>query len=104
MGNFDAAVTAAMDIWFGADMDPETLTYNGSDIPGHIHGRGQDEDTNSVFDFLDIEVMASDVPTVTYRTDTLVYDGLTWRYPKVLGQDAYCKKIRFVRNQRPRVR
>ena len=104
MGAFNDAITDAMPIWFGADMDPETVAYNSSNIPGHIHECGTQEDSNSVFDFMDIEVINSDVATVTYRTDTLVYDGLTWRYPKVLEQDSKTKKIRFIRNQRPKAR
>ena len=103
MGSFDDAVTLAMDVWFGADMaDP--MTYNGSDIPGQVLGSGTEQDANSVFDFLDVEVKASDVPAVTYLTDTLVHNSLTWKYPRVTGQDAYTKKIRFIRNQRPKVR
>jgi len=93
-----------LSVFFNTDEFAAPVTYNTSDISVIIVGHGTDADANSVFDFVDVIAKASDVPTVTYRTDTLVYDGLTWRYPKVLEQDAYCKKIRLIRNQRPKVR
>lgn len=92
-------------VLFSADLPGvPTVTYNGSDIAVIDEGSGTEEDGNSVFDFLDVRVKASDVPTVTYRTDTLVYGGLIWRYPKVIGLDANTIKIRFIRNQRPKAR
>lgn len=81
-----------------------TVSYNGSDIAVIDEGSGTEEDGNSVFDFMDVRVQSSDVPTVTYRTDTLVHGGLTWRYPKVIGLDVYTTKIRWIRNQRPKAR
>jgi len=96
-------LSSDLSIFFDTDDFAETVTYNSVDIPA-IVDCGSDEDANSIFDFMDIEVQTLDVAVVTYRTDTLVYDGLTWRYPKIISQDAQTKKIRFIRNQRPRVK
>ena len=92
-----------LSIFFDTDDFAETVAYNSVDIPA-IVDQGAEEDANSLFDFIDIEVQGSDVAAVAYRTDTLVYDGLTWRYPKIISQDAHTKKIRFIRNQRPKAR
>lgn len=89
---------------FNTDEFARTVTYNAADIEADVIGSGTEEDATSVFDYLEIMVLNSDVAAVTYRTDTLVYGGLTWRYPKVIGLDANTIKIRFIRNQRPKAR
>jgi len=88
---------------FNTDEFGESVTYNGSSIPVGIINRGVEEDSNSVFEFLEVSVRHSDIASVTYLTDQLVYDGLTWQYPRVFGQFVYVKKIRWIRNQRPKV-
>lgn len=89
---------------FNTDEFAQTVTYNGSGIPGVVAGSGTEEDANSVYDYLEIELRVSDITTITYRTDTLIYDGDTWRYPKIMEQDAYTLKVRWIRSQRPKAR
>lgn len=90
-----------MSVFFNTDDFAETVTYNGSDIDVIVVDTGTGEDANSVFDFLDIEVQVSDMPTVTYRTDTVVYGGLTYKYPKITAANAHTVTVRYIRNQRP---
>jgi len=96
-------LSSDLPVFFNIDDFGETVSYNSVDIEAVVD-HGFEEDANSLFDFVDIEVKASDVATVTYRTDTLVYGGLTWRYPKIVSQDVHTKKIRFIRNQKPKIR
>jgi len=101
---FKTQMASDLPVFFEADEFAETGTYNGSDIDIIVEDQGSEEDANSVFDYLDVLVQASDVATVTYRTDTLVYDALTWKYPKVLGAEMNTIRLRWICNQRPKAR
>lgn len=85
MGDFDDAVTKAMAVWFGADMDPESIGYTPK---GGL--------LDSVLAFVDrsgfaqepyirgprtataiITIMASEV-TTPQRGDIFTFDGYDW--------------------------
>lgn len=100
MGRFDDAVGFAMSTWFGTDMT-ETIDYNGTDIQGHVVEYGRAEEDRVVYDYVDIEVDNTDMSEITFRTDTVVIDSVTWRYPKKLKGDPYASVFRFRRNERP---
>ena len=105
MGDFDDAVTAAMAVWFGPGMDPETVTYKGTGIPGHISYGGRSDGENARTAILEVRV--SDVPNPTYR-DTAVINGVTWRVYRdqsqevVIQGDGYTWKLPITRDERPR--
>ena len=104
MGKFDDAVTAAMDVWFGTDMDPETVTYNGTDISGHVDYGGRSDGENARTAVLEVKV--SDVSDPAYR-DTVVINGVTWRVYRdqsqevVIQGDGYTWKLPVTRDERP---
>lgn len=99
---FTDAINNAMDRWFDADFaDPVTL--NGLSVNAHVDDQGRDGDENSVFDYIDVEFSQADYSVVNYRADTLVFNGVTYRYPRVLRIDgSYTITVRFIDNQRPK--
>jgi len=99
---FDTIITAARQVWFDTDWLGVAATLNGASLTICVLERGRDEDDNSVFDFLDTAVQPADYATITYRTDTLVYDGTTWRYPRLRKIDAAVLSVRWIANQKPK--
>lgn len=100
---FDTILTAAKQAWFDSDLLASSATLNGGAVTVCILERGTEDDDNSVFDYLDVALQPADYATVTYRTDTLVYDGVTWRYPRVMKIDEASLTVRWIADQKPRI-
>lgn len=103
MSVFDDMATQAAAAWFDSDILAEAATLNGSALTVCILEQGRDEDDNSTFEYLDTAVQLTDYATVTYRTDTLVYGGVTWRYPQIKQIDTVSYTVRWIANQKPRI-
>lgn len=98
--SFTDAVNNAMSVLF-ADGFADVVQLNGSDVNAHILDQGHDDDSNSMFDFVEIEFLLSDYPTVKYATDKVDISGTTWSYPREITEDASTRVVRFINNQRP---
>lgn len=103
MSLFDDISAQAAAAWFDSDIMAVAATLNGGAVSVCILEHGREEDENSVFDFLDVAHQAADYSTVTYRTDTLVYDGVTWRYPRIMAANSVGLDVRWISNQKPRI-
>lgn len=103
MSVFDDISAQAAAVWFDSDILGEAATLNGESVTVCILAQGREEDENSIFDYLDVALQSADYATVTYRTDTLVHDATTWRYPQVKEVDAVGLTVRWIANQKPRV-
>lgn len=103
MSLFEDISAQAAAAWFDSDILAEAATLNGAAVTVCILERGIEEDDNSIFDFLDTALQTADYTTCTYRTDTLVYGGTTWRYPRIKMVDAVCLTVRWIANQQPRI-
>jgi hypothetical protein len=98
---FADAVDSAMTAWFGSEF-ADTVALNGTDVNVQVLEHGTEEAADGKADYVDVEFLASDYPTITYRTDTVVWGGLTFRYPKKSRDDGRTRVVRFRRNVRPR--
>ncbi|WP_054031018.1 head-tail joining protein [Desulfatitalea tepidiphila] len=84
--NLDDAKSAALAVWFDTGI-AESITYNGSAIPGHI---SYSEPGKAAYaNHAVLTVRRSDVPAPAYR-DTVVIDGATWRVYQDDGQAPIC--------------
>ncbi len=105
MGNFENAVTAAMETWFGSDL-AETVTYNGADIPGHA-GYGENleslAESDAVRGAARLVVRRQDVPAPAGR-DTAVIAGQSWSVVRVVFGDAWTWTLEIERDVRPTFR
>ena len=90
--------------WFDEDIIAEAATLNSVSVSVLIRGQGQDSDDNSVFDYLDTSIKLTDYSAVDYRDDTLVYDGTTWRYPRMQKADAVSIDVRWISNEKPKIK
>jgi hypothetical protein len=93
-------IASDLSVFFNTDEFGETVTLNGSSVVAVPGDPTPDESADGMVDILDIEFKASDYATITYRTDTVVVDGVTWSYPKLIRQDDYTKLVRFRHNAR----
>lgn len=100
---FSSQTESDLGEFFNTNEFAESALYNGSEVDIVVLRRGQDEDSNSIFDVLEVEMKLSDVSTLTYSVDSLVYDSLTWKYPRLMEISDLTLKVRFIRNQRPRI-
>ena len=101
---FSDAMDNAMATLFGDDF-ADQVTQNSVPVNAHVIEQGQDSDENSIFDFIEVEFQSSGYASIAYRSDTLVYDSITWRYPRLVSVDGTrTKTVRFVNNQRPKHR
>jgi hypothetical protein len=78
-----------------------SMTLNGVPILAHCIEQGRDDDADAAVDYIEVEFAMADYPTVAYRTDTLVYNGITWRYPRTISVDGTrTRTVRFLDNPR----
>lgn len=98
---FSDAIDNAMDVWFGDDF-ADAVVLNSVAVNAQVIEQGVDESSNGMAGYIDVDFKLTDYGTIAYRTDTLVYGGLTWRYPKKRAADADTVTVRFSRNVRPR--
>lgn len=98
---FEDAVDSAMGQWFGS-VFADTVTLNGGDVSAQVLEHSTEEAADGMADFIDVEFQSSDYASLSYRSDTLVWGGLTFRYPKKIRDDGRTKVVRFRRNVRPR--
>jgi len=103
MGTFDDAVNAAMEVWFGDDMDPSWVTYDSIMIPAHVqYGENREDQAyrggNAVTATLEIRV--EDVAQPVHR-DAVVIDGVTWYVAHVVSGDGYTWILSLERDVRP---
>lgn len=103
MSVFSDISAQAAEVWFDSDILAEAAVLNGDAVTVCILEQGRDEDSNSIFDYLDVALRVADYSTTNYRTDTLLYDGVTWRYPQVKKIDAVSYMVRWINNQKPRI-
>jgi hypothetical protein len=103
MSAFDDISAQAAAVWFDSDILAEAATLNGGAVTVCVLEQGREEDDNSIFDFLAVALQLSDYATCTYRTDTLVYGSVTWRYPQIRQVDGVSNTVRWISNQKPRM-
>jgi len=103
MSLFDDISAQAAAVWFDSDILAEAAVLNGSAVTVCILEQGREEDANSIFDYLDVALQAADYSATNYRTDTLVYGGVTWRYPQIRQIDTVSYTVRWIAAQKPRI-
>ena len=103
MGLFDDAVQSAMEVWFGDDMDPETVTYGATPIQAHVE-YGENRENQGFRDgsavSANLLVRAEDVPAPV-RRDAVVINTVTWYVAQILSGDGYTWQLLIERDVRP---
>jgi hypothetical protein len=97
---FADAMSNAMEVWFGTDF-ADSAILNGQPVLVQAKPVEPMNDSDGLLDHLDVEFQIDDYPTVAYRTDTLSFNGTSWRYPVVVAQDSFTRTVRFSSNKRP---
>lgn len=89
-------------VFFNSSEFGKTASLNGSSVVVIVHEVEQDESGPGAVELIKVEFQNSDYSTITYRTDTLIIDGETWSYPKLISKDPYSstKIVQFRRNER----
>lgn len=107
MVDFSAAIAAAessaMETWFSPGVS-DSVALNGTPIQANIIGYGLDEEGRAQGDSVDVMFKVSDAPVLTFRDSTVIIDGVTWRYPKLITGDRLTVTYRFRNNERPLAR
>jgi hypothetical protein len=82
----------------------ESATLNGADIyivPEKVY---QKEEGGFIIDMLECHMKHSDYSSIGYLADVLIYDGISWRYPKKIDTDLVSIKIEWRYNRKARVK
>jgi len=93
---------ADLSIFFNSSELGRSATLNSSAVTVLVSKNEQVESTDALVDALEVVFKTSDYATITYRTDALIFDGETWRYPTLVNKDSLTKTVRFTKNPRPR--
>ena len=100
---FSQAVQNAMSRWF-SDGLTDHIKLNGADIAGHIASYERDPQAEKIEQSIDVLFRRADYPAIDYQSDRLEAVGGTWRWPRLVRGDAWTVTVRFVRDQRHRMR